>query len=75
MLKLNSIYRWPMGDDEQSMQDTKPSLWFTVVDVLPDGLVKIKWCNGEVDTMSTDSDQDLYIPEVLAVGDYEELKG
>ena len=69
--KVDSVYRWPMSEDEHSGFDTKPSLWFTVTKELSDDEVEIVWCDGEVDSMPHSSLKFIYVPEVRAIGEYE----
>jgi hypothetical protein len=69
--EVNSTYRWPMSEDEQSGFDTKPSMWFTVTKELSDEEVEVVWCDGTVEFMFHSALEDLYIPEVSAMGEYE----
>lgn len=59
MLKVNKTYEWPMGERD----DPKPSLYFHTYKKIDDIFLAIEWCDGELDTMSILSDDDLYIPE------------
>lgn len=69
--EVGKVYRWIISSDEQSGFDSEPSQWFTVTKDLSDEEVEVVWCDGTVEFFYHSALEDLYIPEVKAVGEYE----